>query len=152
MPPFDTLWLRLRQIQTCQFTSRSHSNPATHWTGAGAGVVSVESPTADTLIFRESGDWQPATVARSLRFRNTYRWTRHDTTIQLEHLRFGDQNPVYLFDLAPAPDGTWTSLTAHLCRQDHYTAQLVLECHRLVLTWTVTGPEKQDEIKYIYSS
>ncbi|MBC8136246.1 MAG: hypothetical protein H8F28_10195 [Fibrella sp.] len=148
MTSSDQLWQGLQRVRTVEFVT--HGTSATGWSGGGSGVVTVESPSSTVLVFRESGIWRP-TGGRDLRFHNVYRWTCFDKSVRLEHLRFGDEHPVFLFDLAPDPDGIWSSLTPHLCRQDTYTARLRQEEAVLFLAWTITGPEKREEIAYKYS-
>jgi hypothetical protein len=143
----ERLWVALRQVRTLEFAAHSRGN--TGWTGRGTGTVTVEAPTADSLIFHESGFWHSET-SKSLEFRNIYRWTRTGDTVRLEHLRFGEQHPVYLFDLAPAPERQWASVAPHVCRADEYTARLRREESGIVLVWKITGPEKNEEITYQY--
>jgi hypothetical protein len=48
------------------------------------------------------------------RFRNVFRWTLlGPKLVRLEHLRFGPDHPVYLFELAQDANGTWTSNRLH---------------------------------------
>lgn len=149
MTSFGLLWEGLQRVQKVEFVARSAST--TGWNGAGNGSVTVETPAPMVLLFRESGIWRPA-GGRDLRFHNVYRWSYQDEALRLEHLRFGEEHPVYLFDLAPDSDGSWVSVTPHLCREDTYTARLRREGDRLFLAWTVLGPEKNEEIQYTYSS
>jgi hypothetical protein len=150
MTILDPMWDRFRHIRFCTFISQSNSIPATGWSGSGRGVVTVEAPSPEVLLFRESGIWHPA-AGGSLRFHNVYRWTRQQESVRLEHLRFGEEHPVYLFDLVPDSDGVWVSLTPHLCRQDTYAARLRQESDRLTLSWTVLGPVKEEAIEYTYA-
>lgn len=149
MTEFDQLWDGLRRVRVVEFVTQG--TVATGWSGSGIGVVVVESPSPTVLMFRESGTWRP-TGGHELRFRNVYRWSRLDECVRLEHLRFGDDNPVYLFDLVPDPDGVWSSVAPHLCREDTYTAQLRGEKQALLLEWKVVGPKKGEAIRYQYSS
>jgi hypothetical protein len=81
-----------------------------------------------------------------------YRWTLIEPElIRLEHLRFGPDRPVLLFDLAPDSDEVWISVTPHVCDQDCYTAKLRLDKDTIFLEWTVSGSTKQETIRYEYN-
>jgi hypothetical protein len=143
------IWDRLGQVTSLVFTARSASPSG--WNGSGSGKVVVESTDA-VLIFTESGTWLPD-GGRELCFTNVFRWTRLDASgaIRLEHLRFGPERPVYLFDLAPSADGEWLSMSPHVCREDCYTACLQTHPDQIDLRWSVNGPSKQETIAYTYS-
>jgi hypothetical protein len=105
------LWNCLGRVRCLRFVAQSAL--ATGWQGVGTGSVVVDAATDAILIFTESGSWQP-TCGRSLRFSNVFRWSRINTDlIRLEHLRFGVDHPVYLFDLAPGAGDEWTSVRPH---------------------------------------
>lgn len=148
MEPVVELWTRLRHVRSLRFIAQSAM--VTGWQGGGTGSVVVDAPADSVLTFTESGSWQPA-GGRSLRFSNVFRWSRiNSDLIRLEHLRFGADHPVYLFDLAAEPAGEWRSVSPHLCEQDCYAAELRLHETGLWLRWTVTGPKKQECIEYSY--
>jgi hypothetical protein len=71
--------------------------------------------------------------------------------IRLEHLRFGPESPVLLFDLAPCGGGEWRNVSPHQCREDCYTATLAVNGERLMVRWSIQGPCKRESIGYIYS-
>ena len=87
---------------------------------------------------------------QELRFTNVFRWTHIENRLSLEHLRFGPEKPVFLFEMERDADGIWHSIAPHLCREDHYNASLHLEDEHLFLNWTVRGPRHNDDIAYIY--
>jgi len=147
MAALADVWARLWEVMALSFVSRSEAK--TGWIGGGDGVVKVSAPATNVLIFDESGSWQPD-GQQPLRFTNVFRWTRLPDSIRLEHLRFGRSHPVYLFDLAPRPDGIWREVTPHICVDDHYSASLQIEESQLRLTWSIKGPHKQETIEYIY--
>ncbi len=147
MEKIERLWTGLKQIRNLEFVAHSRSN--TGWTGKGMGSVRVESPTPESIVFQESGRWY-SDRSDGLEFRNVYRWLRFAETVRLEHLRFGEQHAVYLFDLAPDTDTVWSSVAPHLCRSDEYTAHLELQDSGISLHWHIVGPEKNEEILYRY--
>ena len=111
----------------------------------------VEAAGDEAITFREAGTWRPE-GGRDLRFSNVFRWSKAGEAIRLEHLRFGEAHPVYLFDLLPAGDGEWRSASPHLCRDDCYAAVLSIAADRMVLRWSIDGPRKRETIEYTYSS
>jgi len=143
-------WDRLSDITALRFVAESASE--TGWTGSGQGSVVVAQPDAHTITFTEAGTWQFNT-GQPLEFSNVFRWTLEDsgTAIRLEHLRFGPENQVYLFDLAPIDEHTWRSVTAHVCRDDLYSAVMTLTPDHIALRWTIKGPSKDEDLRYWYS-
>jgi hypothetical protein len=145
-------WERLGGVRALRIVARS-ARP-NGWNRSGSGVVAVESSQPEVLVFRESGLWQSLEGGR-IAFRNVFRWRRLDIdTLRLEHLRYGADHPVTLFDLVPGmdgTDGTWTSVEPHQCRDDCYRAGLWLAGSNIVLRWSVTGPRKQQTIESCYS-
>ena len=104
------LWDGLQRVRSVRFISRSDT-PG--WDGTGVGSVAVESPSEEVLVYTESGTWQPA-KGRETRFSNVFRWTlTGPESIRLEHLRFGADRPVFLFDVAPGSSGEWASVRPH---------------------------------------
>jgi hypothetical protein len=103
MVPVEAMWALLRGVRSLRFEARSEVG--TGWDGVGTGCVAVSEPTSDVVVFEESGRWQPS-GRRSMAFSNVFRLGRLGEVIRLEHLRFGADSPVFLFDLAPGPDGT----------------------------------------------
>jgi hypothetical protein len=138
----------LRRIGDLRFSART--NRPTGWNGDGVGSVTVESPSAEVVIFRESGIWRPA-GSGELRFSNVYRWSlAGPQTVRLEHLRFGLGQPVHLFELARESESVWSSVDPHQCRDDCYSARLQLQAEGVTLRWTVLGPRKCEDIEYTY--
>lgn len=119
------------------------------WNGTGSGSVVVHSSSAGTITFTESGVWRPE-GGRDLRFHNVFRWSVVEELLRLEHLRFGEAHPVYLFDLAPVGDEEWRSVSPHVCREDCYAAGLTLQEGYILLRWVIDGPRKQETIEYNY--
>ncbi|MFI4851420.1 MAG: DUF6314 family protein [Gimesia chilikensis] len=144
------LWSRLSSINSLTFTAQSFGS-GSGWNGTGVGTVEVESIDSQTLLFHESGNWSPS-EGKSLRFTNVYRWRAYSEQkqLRLEHLRFGNANPVYLFDLQQTAADCWDSIEPHVCSEDLYTATLRLENETLHLDWTVKGKTKNERISYVY--
>jgi hypothetical protein len=135
-------------INTVRFFAESQSD--TGWSGVGDGSVIVESSQPDVVVFRESGKWVPLR-GKATRFSNIFRWTiLTDTVVRLEHLRFGEENPVHLFDLEAQHDGIWRPNIPHLCSEDCYSATLELHESGVNAQWAIKGPKKNETICYEY--
>jgi hypothetical protein len=143
------LWDLLRGV--CRLSFVATSAASTGWNGRGAGTVTIEVLGADRLIFAESGTWRPEGGAREVRFHNVYRWTLAGDVLRLEHLRFGEANPVHLFDLVQCGEREWRPASPHLCREDCYSAVLVVSGEHIILGWEVNGPRKREMIEYVYA-
>ena len=148
MASIEEVWGLLRGARALTFTA--HSEAGTGWDGAGTGSVAVSEPAPGVVVFEEAGRWQPS-GRRSMAFFNVFRWSRLGEAIRLEHLRFGPASPVFLFDLAPGPDGTWREVSPHECRADCYSATMRADGDQLVVRWSVRGPRKRETIEYVYS-
>lgn len=142
----DDLWQLLRDVTQVSFEARSRAG--TGWDGIGTGVVSVSEPSPGVSVFTESGDWR--SQGREARFDNVFRWTRLDTSIRLEHLRFGPDQPVFLFDLAQAEGEIWRAVSPHVCVADCYSGELRIEARAVRVDWSVRGPHKDEAIRYRY--
>ena len=65
--------------------------------------------------------------------------------MRLEHLRFGEKSPVFLFDMTRKNDGIWCEVLPRPCRNDCYSATLRIENENVFMSWRVVG-EARDEI------
>jgi len=113
--------------------------------------VRVEDVDAMTMLFYENGWWSPE-GSRKLTFNNVFRWSRDPDgrLIHLEHLRLGLANPVYLFDLVPESQRVLTSAEPHVCQEDLYSARMEVGDATVHLSWTITGPRKDESVAYSY--
>ena len=107
----ETVWKRLGSVRALTFNACSSSS--TGWKGSGDGIVDVSRPAADVLVYAESGTWS-LDNAKQLSFTNVYRWTLLTESLKLEHLRFGPENPVYLFDLSITDGDCMESVAPHV--------------------------------------
>ncbi len=142
----EEMWKKLQQTAHVDFRFRSRKSK-----GEGAGKVETTYDGRSRCVFQERGCWR-GDDDQEFNFRNVFRWTlnRIDGMLTLEHLRFGERNPVFLFHLVPVNEKTLESLHAHLCGEDTYFGQLVLGPKTLELTWRILGPKKNDEVRYTY--
>jgi hypothetical protein len=146
--PLCLLWHRLRLVRSLAFVASSGT--ATGWDGRGAGTVEVKEPGDGVLTFHEQGSWRPEGGERDILFTNVSRWTLADDLLRLEHLRFGEANPVHLFDLAQAGEREWRPASPHFCREDCYSAVLFVGDDGITLRWSIDGPRKRETIEYEY--
>ena len=146
----QAVWKRLSGVKSLVFKATSGTNNG-GWNGEGRGSVVVESDDSCSMLFHEGGMWKPDT-GKELAFTNVYRWTAllESQSLRLEHLRFGHNHAVYLFDLEQTDEVTWQSIEPHVCRDDLYTATMKLDGEVLTLHWTIAGPSKNESIHYSY--
>jgi len=144
----DALWEALKKVSQVSLHFRARNVGK----GFGTGKVEVQRMQDGRLIFQEKGAWRGLNE-QEFNFRNVFRWSlnRVDGMMALEHLRFGMNNPVFLFHLIPAGPNYMESAHAHLCGQDTYFGQLELQEGVITLIWRILGPKKNEEITFVYS-
>ena len=141
------LWERLINIRSVQFQSRSDAQ--TGWNGSACGTVTVMIDHNNSFRFIEKGIWT-SNQGISTSFSNVYRWSIDHKLIHLEHLRYGEHNPVYLFDLNRIDKFEWQSVSPHVCKKDIYSCLLVLKPEMIQMNWKIKGPKKNEMIFYDY--
>ena len=142
MGRIEPIWAALQQVKTLDFIA--HRRNGTGWMGHGKGKVVVEAPTPEIIIFHESGRWLYG-MSPEPKFRNVSRWLRSGDTVRLEHLRFGENHSVSLFDLTPETDAIWVSVAPYLCGTDEHTGRLEFKVSGILWSWKIRGPEKNEE-------
>jgi hypothetical protein len=145
-------WTRLLAVQELTFEARSRTAANAGWNGTGKGVVQVRTVAARVIVFHERGTWTPAGGC-PIPFRNVFRWTADpdERFIRLEHLLFGPDHSVYLFDLVPVDERVLESSEPHVCREDVYAARMEYDEQAVRLEWTINGPKKAERISYTYT-
>lgn len=151
----DTLknvWKRLLNIHHLSFSAKSKSLVKSGWNGTGKGCVEVKSEDEGSCIFSERGTWSSA-EGQEFDFSNVFRWSIDQAlgAVTLEHLRFGPQHPVFLFNLVPVADNILESVSPYICNEDTYVGQLRCDDHYIQLLWKTLGPKKNEEIDYLYT-
>ena len=144
-------WNRLLSVREVVFEARSRAASNTGWNGFGEGLVRVEKLDPVMILFHERGAWTPQ-EGRPTNFTNVFRWTAdpNGLFIRLEHLRFGQDYPVYLFDLVAVDECVLASSEPHVCREDLYAARMEFDDQTVHLRWTINGPKKAETISYTY--
>jgi hypothetical protein len=143
----DALWNQLGNITRIEFSARSDSG-GIGWNGKGSGFVDARKTGDNQLVFIESGTW--ISKDTSLPFSNIFRWTKNTEIIQLEHLRYGEDNPVSLFSLTSMSNSCWKSQQPHYCEADIYDAEIRISGVLLEMNWTIIGPKKNETLRYVY--
>lgn len=148
----QNVWNRLHAIKKLKFSAISLTQTATGWNGIGKGDVYVRKVSEKSLIFEEKGSWTTLNGG-DITFRNVFRWTLDPflNVISLEHLRQGENHPVFLFDLIQTNKETLASVDSHICKEDIYVGQIRCYPHLIKLNWRVLGPKKNEEIDYLYT-
>ena len=144
------LWDKLGKTNFLSFSSLSRPG-GTGWNGHASGNVEIHQHTQNQILSTETGNWHSQHHTR-LSFFNRYRWTlcSGTNTIGLEHLRYGEHQPVKLFDLELEKPKHWVSREDHQCNFDRYSAKLTVSDAQINLDWQITGPQKNECVSYIY--
>lgn len=143
------VWRHLPCLRDLEFTATAGPGSATGWTGNGQAQVTPRTDHDGIRLF-ESGHFTPMGTATSVAFRNVYRWQDGGSRLSLWHERFGAEAPVWLFDLVATDHDTLVAAVPHHCGNDDYSALLRLVDDGIDLTWTITGPRKNDTLRYRY--
>ena len=112
--------------------------------------LKVNKPNESTIITEELGDWVN-NEGQKVVSKNTYKWTiRNDSILKLEHLRFGEEKPIFLVNFYNDKNNLWKSLKPHICEQDIYQAELVISHTNIKLTWSIETPKHTYSIVSTY--
>ncbi len=146
----ESTWQSLKSITSVRLLAKSRSK-RTGWNGIGSGKVAVKEQN-QAIIFTEQGSWRRER-GEVHNYSNSYRWiwNRLDGMLSLEHLRRGEDNPVFLFHLIPTKSNLLESLHSHLCGEDTYFGWLQYSNLFLQLNFRTIGPKKNEEIEYVYT-
>ncbi|WP_150466365.1 DUF6314 family protein [Francisella sp. SYW-9] len=145
------LFSQLAKINGFEFESSSGEKSQTGWNGSAKGSVTIKVE-QNSIYFKEQGHFKLNNTDRETKIENEYIWQKiNSKRIRLSHARFGYENLVTLFDLIPKDENTWHSENQHVCVDDLYSAELYILDTGIELTWQISGPKKQEKIKYFYS-
>lgn len=93
-----------------------------------------------TLRTKEHGLWQSKNISGV----NNYNWQLESKTIVLSHFRRGVLVPLCRFN----DSNNWQDY--HDCGEDVYSGALQIEDNLLVLSWSISGPNKSGVLKQTY--
>ncbi len=146
------VWETLSIISKLSFSAASQNGSNSGWNGVGRGEVLCQKQNDHVIVFAENGSWT-SREGKEFTFTNTFRWTldRFQNLITLEHLRFGELNPVFLFHLAQTAEEILESVNSHVCNEDTYLGQVRCLDKFVKLNWRIIGPKKNEEIDYLYT-
>lgn len=147
----QTFFKRLKQTKHLSFSTKSRQGEEQS-TKMGKAEVLITSPSPSVLIFQENGHWFQNQIPETA-FSNRFRWTLDSSAslITLEHLRYGETNPVFLFHLTPTKPWTLESVDAHLCSDDTYLGNIVWNPNKISFHWRIIGPNKNQHLVYQYT-
>jgi hypothetical protein len=93
-----TFWSKLQDVTSYTFQANSYVQIG--WNATGFGEITLTKNVNHILVFHEKGTWQNKEGVE-FDFRNILRWTLDSEAckISIEHLRYGEHHPVFLFYL-----------------------------------------------------
>jgi hypothetical protein len=138
-----SFWAQLEKLTRLTFIAKN---------GKGTGSLLIKKAGDNILITKESGSWKDE-KGSTTNFIGSFRWTlsHKEDLISLEHMRYGENHPVFLFYLIPLDENTLISVESHLCNKDSYSGKVYFDSKGINLNWSVIGPKKNEEIRYYYS-
>jgi hypothetical protein len=145
------VWDRMKKVERMTMIASTRSKAAGLWERKGNGFIEMEHE-GHIITFYEKGTWSDE-KGFSLNYSNSYRWTWNwrEETLSLEHLRMGEGNPVFLFDLHATDHHMLESLHPHLCGDDSYFGWLKYHPLYLQLHIRTIGPRKNEKIETVYT-
>lgn len=142
-------WQRLPGLRSLSFTAEPGPASQTGWRGTGTAGITAER-TGDDWRLIERGRFLPAGAARDVAMHNIYRWQRVDNRLRLYHERFGTDAAVFLFELVADSAARLVCRQPHRCGADIYHGTLLLSESGFDLDWSITGPRKDEQLRYRY--
>lgn len=141
-----TLWKQLCAVKEVTYRAKDPLSPHAR---LGKGAVAIERPSERECIFRKQGTWK-VDGGYEMGFSNAFRWTLSEKKDQLslEHLRFGDSHPVFLFFLNPTSEKSF--LSDNQSMGEGCAGKMRFEEHYIQLTLREISPQKNEEIDYMY--
>lgn len=146
-----SFWEKLKQVKRFTRAAQSQIQEEKGWNRQGCGEVLLSQPDENVIVFYEKGYWL-SEKDNKIAFSNTFRWTldQNRSLISLEHLRFGSDRPVFLFQLIPSGDHCLSSACPHSCGEDIYLAIASWSADAVHVRWQITGPKKNEQIECFY--
>jgi hypothetical protein len=147
----DLIWNQLLTVSRVTLIAKSRSKCTREWNRKGKGAVLVKKEDL-RITFVENGSWC-GEGEQTHNYCSSFRWTlnRLEKMISLEHLRLGENHPIFLFNLVPSEANRLESLTPHLCGEDSYFGWLKYNPLFIQLNFKTIGPKKNEEIEYVYT-
>jgi len=112
--------------------------------------LEVTRPDDFSIITEELGGWVNM-EGQKVVSKNVYKWTaQSDSILKLEHLRFGEEKPIFLVSFYNEKNILWKSLKPHICQQDIYSAEIVISHSNVKLIWSIETPKHTYSIESTY--
>jgi hypothetical protein len=149
----DLKSLKYRLTSITGFHFKTATNQVLNgWEGEGIGTVKTVWENDHSLLFFEEGRFTNSNN-KSMKCSNIYRWAfdENNDKIGLQHLRFGIDKPVFLFDLIFQSETQLISACPHLCSKDLYQAKMSLQENIISLEWLIEKPNSSNTIAYQYN-
>jgi Family of unknown function (DUF6314) len=150
---YNSFWEILSGISEIKIRACSKSHESTVFS-IGKGKVKVNFITPMIIRFIESGFWDYFYGNNTeVHFNNIYLWefNENESLITLEHLRYGKNNPFFLFNMIETENKMLRSSSPRICGNDSYTAEIKVDENSFTLKCLTKGPNKNEEILYFYS-
>ncbi len=146
----ERFWQELEKVKFFRFLSSPGVHSKTGWEGRGKGQALHELLDEDACYIKEEGFFV-LPGGKRLEMHNEWLWKKEGESIALSHVRRGRDNPVLLFVLERSLDCEWKMISnPHICGEDIYKATVVVKIDGFDISWSVSGPKKDEVLSYIY--
>lgn len=137
-------WQRLEQSKNVSIQTEADRR--------GQGNVTVLKKSPHELIFTERGAWIEGDL-KEMDFTKTLRWSLDVPSglISLEHLHYGQNQPVFLFHLEPVSSNALRSVESYQCGSDCYFGKMELTEKGIHFLWRILGPKKNEILSHFYT-
>ncbi len=118
----------------------------------GQAHVEVICQGRHKLVFHEKGQWLLPQFSELI-FKNAFKWTFNPLAqlISIEHLRYGEDQPVFLFDLTSDKSGHLESINTFSQLNELHFASIHWTKKQIHFQWRIIGNKKNDLLHYYYS-
>lgn len=149
----SSLLEKLQNVRKGELESICRQIPPTFEPRKGISSVTVFSEEETVTLF-ERGTWLSVHSREEIAYTNTlrFRFLKDSRRIALEHLRYGKNRPVLLFELDQVGPFAYRSLAPYTCKEDTYTGSVLFDAHYIHLNWQVVGPKKNTSLRAVYTS
>lgn len=133
------------QIKTFSITTKDFLSKNNY---SGNGNIEISSKDS-SVILKCNGKWRDKhNNISSFTFSYRFIFENELNEVSIEHMRYGEESPVYLSKLKQNKLGSFVSEEPHICNEDLYSAELFIKENIIHLTWKITGPKKNLILKY----
>jgi len=129
---------KLEKVKRLNFKV-NHPNPSLNiQLNSNLNVIRQDN---NSIITEELGKWVNNYGQRVVS-KNIFKWSAlNDSILKLEHLRFGEEKPLFLVNFYNEKNYLWKSLEPHICGQDIYNAELDIFPTNIKLEWKINTPK-----------